>query len=132
MLLKQNQPRRVIVSLTPLIDVVFILLIFFMLASNFVDWQFIEFSLGKTEQISIDHENTSIIVLKPGNDHYLNDEKMEPNEIVSILKERCRLNADHPIIIQPHENVPLQSLITLMDEINLFASENISLARTTP
>jgi biopolymer transport protein ExbD len=31
--------RRVAVSLTPLIDVVFILLVFFMLASSFLDWR---------------------------------------------------------------------------------------------
>ena len=31
--------RRRLISLTPLIDVVFILLIFFMLASSFLDWR---------------------------------------------------------------------------------------------
>jgi biopolymer transport protein ExbD len=35
----KQPPRRAVVSLTPLIDVVFILLVFFMLASSFVKWR---------------------------------------------------------------------------------------------
>ena len=34
--------RRATISLTPLIDVVFILLVFFMLASSFLDWRSID------------------------------------------------------------------------------------------
>lgn len=36
--------RRVVLSLTPLIDVVFILLVFFMLVSQFADWRRIDLS----------------------------------------------------------------------------------------
>ena len=43
MLLRRPQPKLVL-SLTPLIDVVFILLIFFMLVSQFSDWHEISFS----------------------------------------------------------------------------------------
>lgn len=39
MLLKTPPRRRLTISLTPLIDVVFILLVFFMLASQFADWK---------------------------------------------------------------------------------------------
>ena len=34
--------RRALIGLTPLIDVVFILLVFFMLASSFLDWRAID------------------------------------------------------------------------------------------
>src|SRR3546814_18552679 len=37
--LRSKGGRRRLISLTPLIDVVFILLVFFMLASSFVDWR---------------------------------------------------------------------------------------------
>ena len=126
--IKNVQSRRSLVSLTPLIDVVFILLIFFMLASNFVDWQFIEFSIGESEEITIDHESTSVITLK-SNEYYLNETKMELNSIVEIVREQCRKNVNHPVIIQPDENTSLQSLVTVLDEINEFANENVSLAR---
>ena len=126
---KYIQPKRSLVSLTPLIDVVFILLIFFMLASNFVDWQFIEFSIGESEEVTIDHKSTSVITLESNDKYYLNDIKMELNSIVEIVRERCRKNINHPVIIQPDEQASLQSLVTMLDEINEFANENVSLAR---
>lgn len=129
MYLKNVQAKRSLVSLTPLIDVVFILLIFFMLASNFVDWQFIEFNIGESEEVTIDHKSTSVITLKSNNEHYLNDVKMELNSIIEIVRERCRRNINHPVIIRPSEHASLQSLVTVLDEINEFADENVSLAR---
>ena len=126
---KNAQSRRSLVSLTPLIDVVFILLIFFMLASNFVDWQFIEFSIGESEEVVIDQKSTSVINLKSNDEFYLNDIKMELNSIVKVVRERCRKNVNHPVIIQLHEHAPLQSLVTVLDEINEFAGDNVALAR---
>lgn len=129
MLLNHTQKRRALVSLTPLIDVVFILLIFFMLASNFIDWQFIEFNIGESEQVAIDYENTSVITVDSDEGYSLNGERKDFNSIISIVRERCRKNVDHPIIIQPNDDVALQSLVTLLDKINEFAKKNVSLAR---
>jgi len=129
MLLKQVQPQRSLVSLTPLIDVVFILLIFFMLASNFIEWQFIEFNIGESEEIVIDYKSISVIEMKSNSDFYLDNTKMELNSIVEIVREHCRNNINHPINIQLHENVSLQSLVTLLDSINEFANDNISITK---
>ena len=129
MLLKQAQPQRSLVSLTPLIDVVFILLIFFMLASNFIEWQFIEFNIGEAEEIVIDYKSISIIEVKSDNDIYLDNTKMELSSVVKIVREHCRININHPISIQLHENVSLQSLATLLDSINKFAKDNISITK---
>ena len=49
--LKLDQPRKKqLVSLTPLIDVVFILLLFFMLTSSFVAWRTLDTPLAAPSQ----------------------------------------------------------------------------------
>ena len=45
--------RRSPISLTPLIDVVFILLVFFMLASSFLDWRSITLAAPSAEAYGI-------------------------------------------------------------------------------
>lgn len=42
----QQRPRRRLISLTPLIDVVFILLVFFMLASSFSQWRTVDLTVA--------------------------------------------------------------------------------------
>ena len=123
------QRKHSLISLTPLIDVVFILLVFFMLASSFAEWQFIELSVGETEEIRADSLRTSRIKLVSNDTFLLNDKEMGIEEIVSIVRERCRVNINHPIIIQPHDGVSLQSLVTILDQINEFADKNVSLAK---
>ena len=123
------QRKHSLISLTPLIDVVFILLIFFMLASSFAEWQFIELSVGEIEEIRADSLRTSRIKLVSNDTFLLNDKEMGIEEIVSIVRERCRGNINHPIIIQSHDGVSLQSLVTILDQINEFADKNVSLAK---
>lgn len=129
MKLKDTQTKRTFVNLTPLIDVVFILLIFFMLASNFSEWQFIELGIGETDEMRVDSRSTSTIKLKPEGIYELNDAEMDVTKIIATVRERCRINISHPVIIQPYEGVALQSLVSLLDEINEFADKNVSLAK---
>ena len=129
MQLAKSQRKHSLVSLTPLIDVVFILLIFFMLASSFAEWQFIELGVGKADEMRIDSRSTSTIDLISDGAYKLNNKEMEINEIISIVRERCRININHPIIIQPHDGVSLQSLVTILDQISEFADKNVSLAK---
>ena len=129
MQLAKIQRKHSLISLTPLIDVVFILLIFFMLASSFAEWQFIELSVGEAEEMRVDSRRASTIKLVSDDTFTLNDKEMGIVEIVSIVRERCRININHPIIIQPHDGVSLQSLVTILDEINEFADKNVSLAK---
>lgn len=121
--------KRAIVNLTPLIDVVFILLIFFMLASSFAEWQFIELAVGEADEMRMDSLSTSVIKIKPNGVYELNDKQMEVNEIIALVKQRCLNNSEHPVVIQPYDGVALQSLVTLLGELNEFAEKNVSLAK---
>jgi len=38
----RKSQRKVLISLTPLVDIIFILLVFFMLASSFLDWRSVD------------------------------------------------------------------------------------------
>ena len=42
----EQPPTGRLISLTPLIDVVFILLVFFMLASSFLDWRSVDLTVS--------------------------------------------------------------------------------------
>jgi len=129
MQLKAAKARRNLVNLTPLIDIVFILLVFFMLASSFAQWNFLELALGEAEEVRADSRSTSTIKLKPEGIYTLNDTETDLEEIVMLVRERCRVNADHPIILQPEEGVALQELVSLLDTLNEFADDNVSLVK---
>ena len=59
----QSEPRRTSISLTPLIDVVFILLLFFMLATRFEVWQTDNVSTSAVAPVGSSVDTSQAIVI---------------------------------------------------------------------
>jgi biopolymer transport protein ExbD len=121
--------RKSLVNLTPLIDVVFILLIFFMLASNFIQWHYIELAVDYASDIQIDHQKMSIIIINPDKTYSLNKQSLPIDSIISKVREQVRNNIDHPIIVQPKEGTDVQAMVNVLNLLKDFAGNNISVAK---
>ena len=121
-------PRKSLVNLTPLIDVVFILLIFFMLASNFIRWHYIELSVGEVTEIEINHDDISIITIRNNSTFLLNDVELPIDQIVQKVRQRVRQHLDHPIAIHPDKNTDVQAVVDVLSQLTDFAGSNISIA----
>ena len=121
-------PRKSLVNLTPLIDVVFILLIFFMLASNFIRWHYIELSVGEVTEIEINHDDISIITIRNNSTFLLNDVELPIDQIVQKVRQRVRQHLDHPIAIHPDKNTDVQAVVDVLSQLSDFAGSNISIA----
>ena len=125
-----SQPRKKsLVNLTPLIDVVFILLIFFMLASNFVRWHTIELAVGEASEVEIDPLALSIVSIAKDSSYMLNKQTMPLNEIMSALHNKISKDSSHPIVVQPEQGANVQAMVDLLNLLKVFSSENISIAK---
>ncbi len=120
-------------SLTPLIDVVFILLLFFMLSSSFVRWQTVATPLA-SQQSDIERGRLSWTLLDnqgliqfQGQRLHLSDQAA----ITSIISEY----PEHLMLIHAQEHIELQSLLDLAETLSLLGAAQVSLAhalRATP
>ena len=125
----EQKPRRTLISLTPLIDVVFILLVFFMLVSSFVEWKTLTLAVGEAEPLPINNSQQSIVLVDFDQRYSLNDQAMALAAIATTLKERIQQQADHTVLIQPVNDLPLQALVIVLTELNKVAGDNISLVK---
>jgi biopolymer transport protein ExbD len=121
--------RKSLVNLTPLIDVVFILLIFFMLASNFIKWQSLELTVSEPEVMLIDDQILSVIQIYKNGNFSLNDEIMPLDQIIARVRERIMASKNHPVVIQPEKGSRVQLLVNTLDKLEITAGTNISLAK---
>ncbi len=129
----QLQPLRKknLVNLTPLIDVVFILLIFFMLASNFTRWHTLELSVGETKEVEVDPLTLSIVSINPDSSYALNKQPLPLDTIMSNLRKKVAEQPSHPIVIQPEQGANVQALVDILNLIKKFAGDNVSIAKAT-
>ncbi|MDK3019818.1 ExbD/TolR family protein [Pseudodonghicola flavimaris] len=106
-------PRRI--SLTPMIDVVFLLLVFFMLASRFgVDMQI---PLRTAGGASAEYQGPPRLVQIDPEGLKLNGRDITPEALIDSLGDLTQDPGD-VIVLRSAEEVPLQRLVEVMDALH--------------
>jgi len=110
--------RRVeaIVDVTPLIDVVFLLLIFFMITTTFVNSPGIEVELPKaTNSEQPLHPNDIVIAIGPDGDVIFNHKQVSLDELSALLEGKFTEMTDATVIVQADEEVFHGLVVKVMD-----------------
>jgi len=116
------------ISLTPVIDVVFILLIFFMLASNFNKVGEVNMDMTK-ESTNSSKEDIKIIKLLVRQDEtVLSEGKMyEDNEILSMINLAIEDAAKYAIILTTDDDVTYQRFLNIISYLKNNKLDNVSI-----
>ncbi len=96
-----------LIALTPLIDMVFILLIFFMLASSFIEWRALDLSRADPDP----RERPTILIVGPEGGLALDGRTIALESLVAEL--RGRAGAD--LVVVPHPDLPLSRVVPVLD-----------------
>ncbi|MFC3230641.1 ExbD/TolR family protein [Marinibaculum pumilum] len=145
--------RRALISLTPLIDVVFILLVFYMLASTFTDWNAIPLALDPSPR---DGEPAGSAAASRPEQPYAGALMLDVQPEGLRLSGRPLADAELParlaamqqaaasgggapgagtssigrkVIVRPMEGVPLQRMVAVMDMLAAAGITDLALAR---
>lgn len=122
--------RRRLISLTPLIDVVFILLVFFMLSASAPQWDSI--LLGSAVRASETPSTAPAlwITLDADGAVTLDRESVSAADLPSRLTSGLAANPDRPVVVQPARGVPLEEVVTLLERLSVVPTPSISLMRS--
>jgi len=119
--------RRSVISLTPLIDVVFILLLFFMLASNFSQQRSVSMNSlgdGKTDAEFLPSEPSRIHLQAVGQ-YFLDGVIMVRASLLSELLMRQSSNPLNQVVVSVSDEVDVQALLDLIADIKESGIEKI-------
>ena len=123
------------INLTPLIDVVFLLLIFFMVSTTFKDEARLRVQLPEAQGEEIPAEEPEMIRLvidRTGSfnvdDRAVLDRKTET--LVDALKERLGEDEPLPVLIQADAQTPHQAVMTALDAASQAGLVQIAFAAT--
>ena len=122
------------VNLTPLIDVVFLLLIFFMVSTTFEHQSRIQVELpeASAEPTTPDAESLEIIVDAQGR-YFIGDEQVVNSRLKTLKGAISKVigeRTDMPVIVRADANSPHQSVVTVLDATSQLGLTRISLATT--
>lgn len=104
------------IPLTPLIDVVFLLLLFFMLTTTFSQLDFLKIQLPRGEAETAGAEVHINLAIDAMGDYYLNGQLLpdEPEALTAQLRLALVERPDAVVYIYAHALTPHQSVVYLM------------------
>ncbi|MDX2470412.1 MAG: biopolymer transporter ExbD [SAR324 cluster bacterium] len=125
---RKREPKKIAIEMTPLIDVVFLLLIFFMVSTTFKTESGIKLKLPKAKTGGVATAITPIEVsLNSRHQVFIGKEKIAGNQLLTKLKE---LNASgpKPLLIRADGTAQHKAVVFIMDVATEAGIEKISIA----
>lgn len=114
------------IDIAPLIDVIFLLLIFFMLSSSFTVQSGINVKLPKAVTSDIIKEENIVITITSENVIYLNDKIVTLKELQGHLKKVSGM--DRPILIKSDRRSSVGRIVDVWDLCRNLGIEKINIA----
>ena len=133
MQLRASSPEDPEISLTSLIDVVFLLLIFFMVSTTFERQAMLKVDLPEAENVEVQQDQpiTFELVIDANGQYYLNDRQLvdgRPATIRAAFDEAAGDERDIPVILRADAQTPHHFVVTAMDVTAQLGFKRLSIA----
>ena len=123
-----KEKKNIEINVAPLIDVVFLLLIFFMLASEFTDFKTIDMISPNQSEIDQPESNLPLIInLSEKGDITIDSKEVSFNKLTQTVKDKLSNKKETKIIISTPNETKVNILIKIVDTIRGLGIENIAL-----
>ena len=129
--LRAARRRRSLISLTPLIDVVFILLLFFMLASSFLDLHSIVLDAPAEGSGAPAVEGALLVDVRLDGVRFAG-QYVGMEELVQRVRIALADAPDRRVLVRPAERVKLQDTVRILDALSAAGVKQLSLMETAP
>ena len=115
-------------DIAPLIDVIFLLLIFFMLTSSFIFQPGIKINLPKALTSEVIQRENLVIVIMEDSSVYIDERAIDNDELSSRVKIAAQQSK--PILIKADRNASLGRVVELWDLCRVEGVQKINIATT--
>ncbi len=116
------------VNLTPMLDVVFIMLIFFVVTTSFVKESGVEINRPNANTAQQQESANILIAIRPNGEIWIDSRAVDIRAVRANIE---RLRAEFPesaVVIQGDKNAQIGPLVRVMDQVRLAGITNVAIA----
>ncbi len=122
---KKRARLGVRLDMTPMVDVAFLLLTFFMLTTTLLTPQVMEITMPPDSKIPVEIAESNLLTLRIRQDMAVfwnmgteAPQKISENDVPKILKEHLQINPKLSTLIKIDPKAKYQTLVTMVDDLN--------------
>ncbi len=116
---------RMHLDIAPLIDIVFLLLIFFMLTANFIMQPGIKITLPQAQTSKPQEEKNIVVFITKENEIFLNNEKISIDRLKEALGKKLKKVHKKTVILKADKKINLGLAVKVMDIAKQAGSEGL-------
>ncbi len=118
------------IDVSPLIDMVFILLIFFMVTTTFVKDMKLDLNRPSAAAASIIDEKVVRVYIDSNQDAFIDNQPIQIWAIQSKLRDLLRSSTNKAVLVVTDTNIPVEALIDVVDECYLSGARDVAVSTT--
>jgi len=130
--LKPKQREEPDINLAPLLDVVFLLLIFFMVSTTFKRDTTLKVDLPESSAAPVTAKQEVIeLTINREGQYYIGNKKVINSELSTLMRaltQEAKGNEDTPLVIRADANTPHQFVVRALDAARQLGILNLSIA----
>lgn len=134
---KKRKPRRlgIKIDMTPMVDIAFLLLTFFMLTTTMTKPQTMEINLPPSSDVKVEIAESNLMTLRVKADGSLywnmgieSPKKVEFNNLRALMKERYEQNPKLTVLLKIDRKGKYHMMVDIIDEFNVSGINRFSIA----
>jgi len=119
------------VNLTPMLDVVFIMLIFFIVTASFVKEAGIDVNRPNAATAERKEKGNILVAISENNQIWIDRRQVDPRALRANIERMHSENPNGAVVIQADEESKNKLLVQVMDAARLAGVKNVSIAAET-
>ena len=127
---KQKSQNVDTVDVSPLIDMVFILLIFFMVTTTFVKDMQLELNRPSAASASLASTKTTRVYIDNSTEIYIDNQPVKLWAVQSKLRDILRTATEKSVLVITDTDIPVGILIDVVDECRMSGAKDVAVSTT--
>jgi len=118
------------IDVSPLIDMVFILLIFFMVTTTFVKDMKLDLNRPSAASASKASSKVVRVYIDKDNEIYIDNQPVKLWAVQSKLRDLLRGNNEKSVLVISDTSIPVERLIDVVDECRMSGAKDVAVSTT--
>ena len=120
------------INITPMLDIVFIMLIFFIVTTSFTKETGAMIAKPEAERAAALQNGTILIGIRPNDDIWMSKRQIELREVRQMVERAKSENPEGSVVIIADKGAKIGTVTKVMDQVRLAGVEGVSISADHP
>ena len=120
------------INITPMLDIVFIMLIFFIVTTSFTKETGAVIEKPSAEQAEALRNGTILIAIKPNDDIWMSKRSIELREVRQMVERARAENPEGSVVIVADRGSRIGTVTQVMDQVRMAGVEGVAISAVKP